>query len=494
MKGKSLSSIVFLVIISLVLAACSGPAPTKIEIQTQALPAAQQEYIRSLAQAGIFLGPEDPLPVQAPTREERCKDRIKNLPKDYIYGWMEVPENPLTLKGPKINIFYYGRVDRQTQNPQDVTIFYNGGPGSDSEGSFKLLNRLQNEDAQKNKINFLFIDQRGNGCSDPYPQGISEETLQRLAFYGTRGIVSDSEYIRKALLGSQKWRVFGQSYGAYIVHKYAIVEPKSVSKAYAHANAITASPIQRHAERISSQARVLNEYFKSYPEDQKRLETLNDFLIQKPCVTADDDQKYCGFTLSSPFVSMLGFKTSWNKLNSWLMKIVPNKEINQTELKNLATLYLVNDGDPANRKGVASLVISYVDRNYFDFDGKLCAKAFQYLQSRGEKPKEFMINECKDETTTYADGTTGEQDDFDYSILKSLKTDWMTPEQLKNSLVKNPNLDFFLYSGQLDAFVPVANFQEELAVVKPYVHYTHFMNTGHDGFYTEPQVWSDLLK
>ncbi len=483
----------FLVGLSLILT-FTGCTNSK-EVKVKSLTEIQREILRGQAQVGKFLNPDEQVPTAPPTKEERCQERIAQLPSDYIHGWLEVSENPSDDSSPKINIFYYGRVKADKNSPQDVTIFYNGGPGGDSESSFSRLNSIQLKDAEKNKANFLFIDQRGNGCSDFYPQGQTEDVLQRLANYGTRGIVADSEALRKHLLGNQKWRIFGQSYGAYVVHKYAIINPESVSKAYAHANAITESAVMRHAERIASQDRVLKEYFKVFPEDKAKFERLNEVLFDKPCVVDQTDKKYCGYLLATPFTMMLGFKTAWTNLHNWLNAIVTEESKVQLEsLGQLALLYLVDDDLLWNNKLTMHNVLAYVDRNYTDLEGKLCEKVHAELRGRGLKPENFILDECKDETTTYADGSRGELDSTDYSLLSKLKTDWMTTEQLKSSLQANPDLEFNLYSGEYDCFVPVANFAAEVEILKPFINYTHFTTSGHDGFYSESKVWQDLIK
>ena len=465
------------------------------EVRVKSLSEVQRDILRSQAQVGQFLNPGEEVPQTAPTKEERCKDRIAALPQDYIHGWLEVPENPADQSSPKINMFYYGRLKADKNLKQDVTIFFNGGPGGDSESSFLRLSQLQDKDPDKNKTNFLFIDQRGNGCSDFYPQGQTEDVLHRLAFYGTRGIVADSEALRKYLIGNQKWRVFGQSYGAYVVHKYAILNPESISKAYAHANVITASAVMRHSERIAAQDRVLKEYLKVFPDDKAKLETMNAALFEKPCVVDQTDKKYCGYLLSTPFVMMLGFKTAWPNLHNWLNVIVDaNNKVNLESLGNLALLYLVDDDLVWNNKMTMQNVVAYVDRNYTDLEGKLCEKVHGELRGRGLEPEKFILDECKDENVTYADGSRGELDSTDYSLLSKLQTDWMTAEQLKASLQAHPELEFNLYSGEYDCFVPVANFKAEVEILKPLINYTHFTTSGHDGFYSESKVWQDLAK
>jgi hypothetical protein len=63
----------------------------------------------------------------------------------------------------------------------------------------------------------------------------------------------------------------------------------------------------------------------------------------------------------------------------------------------------------------------------------------------------------------------------------------------KTALQVMPAGSFYLYSGEKDCFVPKEGFVEEITAVGPLLHYTHFMNSGHEGFYTENQVWNDLL-
>ena len=87
-------------------------------------------------------------------------------------------------------------------------------------------------------------------------------------------------------------------------------------------------------------------------------------------------------------------------------------------------------------------VLAYVDRNYVDPDGQLCQKTHAELRSRGLHPENFLIDECKDENTVYADGSRGEIDTTDYTQLAQVPTDWMTPEQLNTSLQDRPALEF----------------------------------------------------
>src|SRR5262249_20382769 len=142
--------------------------------------------------------------------------------------------------------------------------------------------------------NFIYIDQRGTGCSDPYPSGVNEETMRRLTHYTSRSIVKDAEAIRVKLLGENgKWRVFGQSYGGSIVHRYIQVAPEHLDAAYSHGFALIDDIHQRYLQRLRSQLRVSKEYFRKYPQDESLIRKIRQAIAQDNCFT-DGRLRICG--------------------------------------------------------------------------------------------------------------------------------------------------------------------------------------------------------
>ena len=80
-----------------------------------------------------------------------------------------------------------------------------------------------------------------------------------------------------------------------------------------------------------------------------------------------------------------------------------------------------------------------------------------------------------------------------YEALQ-FQNNFLTMDDFKKGLtVLNP-VNFYLYSGEKDTFVPKDNFAEELAAVGSSINYAHFMNSGHEGYRTEQKVWDDLVK
>lgn len=105
-----------------------------------------------------------------------CKNFIASLPSDYMSGFVEAPEDPNDKSSPSLQIFYYGKIFSGVT----PVAFFNGGPTSSSWGSYGVLSKAQKSNADYAKVPFIFIDQRGTGCSTPYPAVNSLEDLDRL--------------------------------------------------------------------------------------------------------------------------------------------------------------------------------------------------------------------------------------------------------------------------------------------------------------------------
>ena len=98
-------------------------------------------------------------------------------------------------------------------NPEGrPAVFLHGGPGS---GSSPVHRRL----FDPTRYNVLLFDQRGCGRSTPHA-GLDANTTQHL--------VADIERLR-ALLGAERWLVFGGSWGSSLGLAYAEAHPDRVS-------------------------------------------------------------------------------------------------------------------------------------------------------------------------------------------------------------------------------------------------------------------------
>lgn len=472
---------------------CSPQVTTVRSLPPQTEVQLQQNLIN-----GRIPTPEEVLNDDIETAPDACTSFKSSLPRDWFQQTLEVPENPEVPDGQKIHIFAYGKV-----NPHSVpSIFFNGGPGADSHSSFRVLRGNQSVRDSSKKISFIFIDQRGNGCSDFYPQSnaltantISNETLQRLSHYGSREIVSDAESLRRQLFQNKKWNVFGQSYGAFIVHRYVLEKPDSVHAALAHANVIQSDPFERMKQRIASQVRISDLYFKQYNHDKAKLQALKDFLTLDKCYQSENQtQKVCGHEILQVFASsLLGFNDQWEPMHQWILHIVTGRQntISEEDLQRFIAVFIFSKNNPLNVKKWASTVIGWVDRNVVVANPYNCQKIrTDLMQEENIDLNRSLMHEC----LVGLQSNSSQTSDTHYDRVSFLPRSLMSLDLFRDALLSHPNLAFYLYSGEKDSYVPVTNFREELSKLEGVsnLHYTDFSGSGHDGFFSENQVWNDL--
>jgi pimeloyl-ACP methyl ester carboxylesterase len=425
--------------------------------------------------------------MTTPRADDDCEKFRQSLPADWQQGFLQVAENPAEPDGNKIEIFYYAKL-----NPNSIpTVYFNGGPGSSSHGDYALLTRRQSLFDPDKAISMIFIDQRGNGCSQSYPQGSDPVTLQRLRFYGSRGIVADAEAVRTHLLGQARWIAAGQSYGGYIVHRYVTLHPEALTAAISQQDVLTSDGYFRFKTRIASQARVLQEYFTQYPDDRDRLAHLRNYLIPSKCFASKTGKMHrCGYAVLNPLTNFLGFTDNWLLIHQWVGIMAPGGIPSDPGLARFLAVYAFSaQANPENNKDWAGSVINYVDRNVPPLDSAHCEKIRTDLATVGIDLNQVFINECmvtlQNPPLKPADPATWQ---------KNLAQDPLTIADFARVL-HDQALPFYLYSGEQDTYVPVAEFSEELAAIGGFAnfHYTDYPDTGHDGSYEEPQTWFDWV-
>lgn len=467
----------------LLLSACSA----RPQVVPSLSPSTQAQVNQNLKN-GRLPAPSEVANNSVPTTPDACEQFRATIPTNWFQDTIEVPENPAEPLGTKIKVFYYGLIKPGTV----PTIFYNGGPGSDSHSSASDLNDRDEFFDPDGKISFIYMDQRGTGCSDFYPQGSSQATLDRLRYYGSRGIVSDSEYLRQKLIGDRPWIAFGQSFGALVSHRYVVMAPQFLKAALAHGNAIDSNGNDRIEQRIASQVRVMNDYLTEYPADRQLLQTMKTALTPKTCFTSQDkSQTLCGYQILEVIAEdLLGFTDYWLTLHDWIGLMATSKGLNNEGITRFLATFAFGEGNPLDSERWADLVIGWVDRDVPPFDTYHCQMIQKDLLAQGVDLSQSLSNECM-----YALQVPDSKVIDTSLVVQNLPRDLLTVGELYDSLKAHPELSFFLYSGEQDPYVPVANFKEEVSQISGLsnVHYTDFAGTGHDGYETEPQVWNDLI-
>ncbi len=255
---------------------------------------------------------------------------IANLPPGYSFDWVTVPEDWDAPEGPKLQVFYYWR-GKETK-PLHPLLFLNGGPGVSSHESIPPLKQTLGEDFSQ--FDFVFMDQRGTGCSSPLPE-VSTENLPRFSNYLTRAIVRDAEAVRVKVLGvDSKWSVYGNSFGALAVQRYVAMAPRHLNSAYAHGWVVQTDNSRLPLQRLRMHDKVLQEYFERYPNDRTLLSQVWEQV--DGCLTTGESE-VCGSNTLDSVGLFLGVRAYWPGIHDNLGRLLDEKgQLNKDELKTTA--------------------------------------------------------------------------------------------------------------------------------------------------------------
>jgi len=427
-----------------------------------------------------------------------CVTFIEKIKADYEYGWITVPRDYDFPEKHKINIFYYYKKMSRFENP---VAFFNGGPQMSSHGVSVLFESKIIKFDIKEAIDFIYIDQRGTGCSQyEVLTGVSSDALNSYKWSTSLGVVRDAETIRKKLLGeSRKWKIFGQSYGAYIVFRYLELFPQSILKAFTHGYALGTSDMDGSYYRILSQYEVTNKFISFMPDLKEKLETLNTYLSDsEKCFVTRDQSRACGYEILTPLVYMLGLRDKWLTLSSIIRDLVPNQNVDENALQRyISKSYLT--GFPKLNSSYSfdhnfeqsNLTLNFAGMFDWDntpFDEIKCDTIYKQLENNGIKKEALIFNECKPLLQfKYKDTVVS----FLKPYLSGLGTRFVDPKIVKDHIVRF-SIPVFSYAGGLDSFIPQYYFVKQKKYFASLIKHKFFKETGHDGFYLERQVYLDL--
>lgn len=380
-----------------------------------------------------------------------CRAFIQGLPRDYQYGWFESEFAPGEPE--KISIFYF----HKPVSGKTPTIFFNGGPLSPAWNGFVNLS------SRSEGIWFVFMDQRGTGCSSPLPKVLpeSEENLFEVVNWGSAGIVRDAEILR-AKLGVQRWNVFGQSYGAIIVQRYVQSNSTSLLKAVAHGGATFEETRELLNWRYDQQLFVIQRYFEKFPQDRARVIQI---FRQKTC---SQKRNLCGAELLRQLASdHLGFQFGWSRLHEEIAELSRRQEGAGARLPSnvdasgiIGNILLIPD------LGMAAMADC---RNFL-------RKVHRILGD----PELAALAECWD---------SQHSDPLDLETTREIKRqltekgfEFLSNHKIRQVLETQPGLRFHLFSSDLDYYMPPAIMNRAAHEMGARVHYTKLKNSGHEDF------------
>jgi len=196
----------------------------------------------------------------------------------------DVPLNHDQPKGQTISVFARELLPADKPNSNAPYIVYlQGGPGFECRPPLTCSGWIK--EALKD-YRVLLLDQRGTGNSSPISVHsmahfeTASAQAEYLGFFRADAIVKDAEYIRKRLIGDERWTILGQSFGGFCAVHYLSAAPEGLQAAM-----ITGGlpPLTGHADRVyeATCQRVLNRnkrYYKRYPDDRGLVQRVVEYL------------------------------------------------------------------------------------------------------------------------------------------------------------------------------------------------------------------------
>ena len=414
-----------------------------------------------------------------------CDAFVKSLPADYSAGWVQVPENWSDPEGPKIEVFYYTN-RRPEQTP---VVFFCGGPLGWEHHSYLEFG----PQAEKRGLGFIYIDQRGTGCSTQVTPVTDGPTAVKNSWYTTDQIVQDAEFIRTRLLGpEQKWKVFGQSFGGTITNRYILMKPESILSAHNYAGGFVDDMTSFMTERMLSQQRVAGEFFAQYPGLRPLLAKVRAATTEEDCIFSSDKHRVCGQVLVDSYLeTQLGSLRRWKKLTEELPRLLREDGRLNTELlqKNVGWLFDFFFSSSWTNSQLAWFQETRSANPWFDLYED-CDLAYRNIAERGVERSELLTDHCRIVQTAM----TPESRAFMRAIMPLVPVRGrQTTESFLAALHSTPSLRYYVYSGGLD-FHDVSRSTYRRIANEAQIFYTDFAKNDHFGYFDEVQFWDELAR
>ena len=257
-------------------------------------------------------------------------DREFKVPLDY--------ENP---DRQKITIFAREILRKENKNKsKPYLIFFQGGPGYESPRPLTDSGWIKRA-SQDYKV--LLLDQRGTGLSNPItgqslPKMSDEELARYLTFFRADNIVRDAEFIRKQVIGNEKWSILGQSFGGFCATNYLSYFSDGLEKVF-----ITGGlpPLNAHPDDIyrATYKRVIQknkQFYDTFPRAKENVRKIAEFLNTNEVFLPNGDiltlQRFQQLGLN------LGFSDGMATMNFLFEKAFINDELSYSFLKNILSL------------------------------------------------------------------------------------------------------------------------------------------------------------
>ncbi|GEM_PF-6617644 len=382
--------------------------------------------------------------------------------------YISVPRDWSNEKGSRIPLFVWYKKGEFKYPP---LLLLHGGPAANSASFPSKFADL----IKKYPGDVVSLDQRGgNSCSADLTGNLPLTSYIHLQ---ATNIVNDLEYLRRYYFSGRKWRAFGQSRGSLVLHMYLNYFPNSLESVHAHGWSLMDSGQASKMTFIRANAylRTSEAYLKKYPQDRAIVAKIKRSINNQICWPAFEGHTYCGPSVVDIFGYDLGKPTSWDGIHKNLVGTLDaNGNVNPTALYNVILKAIKSDGFA----WINYIAATFSQESFYpDYASLVALRNFPIYNMPVLSEIRYLSDVIKP-----SHGIKWRSNSFvpDYAKIKSY-------------LERNPRFNYFLYSGALDSIAPVEIFQHEVSKLGGAVKYNHFLNSGHDGWWSEPLIQQRLL-
>jgi pimeloyl-ACP methyl ester carboxylesterase len=398
-----------------------------------------------------------------------CQDLKTKLTKvpGISFGYDQVPVDWKNQNGAKIPIFWWRRAGSPNFPP---LLLVHGGPGGNSSGFLLRMPKL----IDNYPGDVFSLDERGEGCSNTLPGNLSPVSYAHLT---ARNSVYDLEYMRNKIYHGRSWRALGQSRGSMILHYYLDMFPQALESVHAHGWSLMPANQAPGITRLRAigYQRTAAAYVAKYPEDVELIKKMRAAITPITCWPGYESRRYCGPDVVDVFGFDLSRVALWENLHKSL-----NSVLERTEEVNPKKVYaLIADRVKSDLFANANYIVGTFTKEVFypDYSTLLRMTGTPEFQ-------EPLLSEVR----WWRNG-----------ILPAVPNNWRSDvdpvdyNRIRRYLASHPRFKYYLYSGVLDPIAPVEIFRSEVTALSPYVRYTNFQSSGHDGWWSESLVTQRVL-
>lgn len=263
--------------------------------------------------------------------QKRCQDFKAQLAVNKQIQQKQLQVSKFHKSGAeKITLFYWIRPALANDKSYAPLLLIHGGPGSNSAKYSTWKSILD-----KYPGDVVSLDLRGEGCSNFFNYDL--DYLEYKSFSSNLLIVEDLEALRKELYGpSTQWRVFGQSRGSMIAHRYFELYPDAFESLSVHGFAMQSDEgfANYSITRSFFNARAGKYFVNAYPESLEILSKLRKWLRQSGqniCFNLNfnlqnlppgQQPQICGEGVVDAFSGKLSDYSKWSALDQSLKSIL----------------------------------------------------------------------------------------------------------------------------------------------------------------------------